>query len=154
MAKTDLWESELVSLIDQAEELLQDSPRVPLTGRSVVDAEGLLGLLQQMRRILPEDIRQARWIIQERERLLGDAQEEARKAVGDAQSAIDRLTDEHSVTREASARAEALIQQAQQAAREIHVGARAYADEVLSGLITRIDELRTRVEEDREQLQR
>jgi cell division septum initiation protein DivIVA len=154
MAKTDLWESELVSLIDQAEDLLAESPRVPLTGRSVVDAEGLTALLQHMRRILPDDIRQARWIIQERERLLAEAQDEAKKAVGEAQSAIDRLTDEHSVTREASVRAEALIHQAQQAAREIHAGARQYADEMLGGLVTRLEELRQRVEMDREQLNR
>ena len=154
MAKTDLWESELVSLIDQAEDLLAESPRVPLTGRSVVDAEGLTALLQHMRRSLPDDIRQARWIIQERERLLGEAQEEARRAVGDAQAAIGRLTDEHAVTREASARADALIQQAHQSAREIHAGARQYADDLLASLVRRLEELRQRVETDREQLNR
>jgi cell division septum initiation protein DivIVA len=154
MAKTDLWESELVSLIDQAEDLLSESRRVPLTGRSVVDAESLTTLLQHMRRILPDDIRQARWIIQERERLLGEAQDEARKAVGDAQAAIDRLTDEHAVTREATARAEVLIQQAQQSAREIHAGARQYADDVLAGLVSRLEDLRRQVQTDREQLSR
>jgi vacuolar-type H+-ATPase subunit H len=154
MAKTDLWESELVSLIDQAEDLLSESPRVPLTGRAVVDAEGLLALLQHMRRILPEDIRQARWIVQERERLLTEAQAEAKKAVGDARTQIDRLTDEHTVTREAQARAEAVLQQAQQAAREIHSGARQYADDVLGRLIHQLDDLRQKLESDRAELKR
>jgi cell division septum initiation protein DivIVA len=154
MAKTDLWESELVSLIDQAEDLLSEAPRVPLTGRAVVDAEGLLALLQHMRRILPEDLRQARWIVQERERLLADAQAEAKRAVGDARTQIDRLADEHTLTREAQAKADAILQQAQQAAREIHSGARQYADDVLATLVRQLDDLRQRVETDRAELHR
>ncbi|MCL8209159.1 MAG: ATPase [Actinomycetia bacterium] len=152
MAQTEPWESELLNLIGQAEDLVAEAKRVPLTGRAMIDADGLLALLDHMRRALPEDIRRARWIIEQRDRLLSEARAEAEQAVGDARAQVGRMTEESTIVREAEARAEQIIAQAQKTARDIRQGARAYADELLGKLESHLEQLAAEIKSNRAEL--
>ena len=50
---------ELLSLIDKLENLATQSTKVPLTGKTMVGAEKLLELVDQMRLAVPRDLQEA-----------------------------------------------------------------------------------------------
>ena len=53
---------EVMKLLDEMEELVEDSGRIPLTGKVIIESEDLLDKVDRIRSILPEELRQAQWI--------------------------------------------------------------------------------------------
>lgn len=146
------FDPEIVHLIDQAAHLLEEGTRVPLTGRTVVDSEGLAALFDHMRQALPEDIRRARWVLDESERLLAEAQEQASGVVQAAQVRAAEMTADTEVLRRASALAEETVAQARERALEMRAGARAYAEELLARAEAAVGRLLEEVRSNRAQL--
>ena len=60
---------DLLSALNELEELIENSGRVPLTRKVMVNEDSILDLLDRIRTTIPEEIRQAKWIIQERRKL-------------------------------------------------------------------------------------
>ena len=146
------FDPEIVHLIDQAAHLLGDGTRVPLTGRTVVDGEGLLALLDHMRQALPEDIRRARWILEECERVLAVAQRDAEAVVEAGRARAAELTADSAVLRQAQAHAEDTVSQARERALEMRAGARRYADDLLARAEADLKRLLDEVQANRSQL--
>ncbi|MER3406140.1 MAG: ATPase, partial [Chloroflexota bacterium] len=61
---------DVLQLIDRLEALISSGARLPLTSRALVDEQEVLDILDQLRMAVPEEIRQAKRLSQERERLL------------------------------------------------------------------------------------
>ncbi|MDA8199606.1 MAG: hypothetical protein M0Z54_09295 [Thermaerobacter sp.] len=146
------FDPEIVHLIDQAAHLVEDGTRVPLTGRTVVDGEGLLALLDHMRQALPEDIRRARWVLEECERVLAVAQQDAEAVVEAGRARAAELTAESTVLRQARAHAEDTMTQARERALEMRAGARGYADDLLARAESGLKRLLEEVQANRAQL--
>ncbi len=146
------FDPEIVHLIDQAARLLEDGTRVPLTGRTVVDGEGLLALLDHMRQALPEDIRRARGVLEECERVLAVAQQDAEAVVEAGRAQAAALTAESAVLRHAQAQAADTVAQARERALEMRAGARAYADDLLARAEAGLKRLLDEVQANRAQL--
>jgi vacuolar-type H+-ATPase subunit H len=123
---------EILSILEVLEDLIEKSISLPLSGRSLVDKEEVLELVKEIRLKLPDDIKQAKWVKEERQRILLEAQKEANNIIQEAESKISALVDEHEITRKAYEQANEIISNAQKNAREIRLGAREYADSVLS----------------------
>src|SRR6185437_10191521 len=73
--------ADILYLVDQLEELVGSGKRVPFSTRVMVEEEDFLALVDQLREALPNEIKQARRVIKERERIVGQAQEDALKIV-------------------------------------------------------------------------
>ncbi|WP_227766739.1 ATPase [Zhaonella formicivorans] len=144
---------DVFEMLDSLEEMVETCPKIPLTSKAIVNAEELLEYLDQIRSILPEEIRQARWIAKERERLLLEAQHEASRIVEEARSQINKLAEETEVVKKAKERAEELINRARQIGAEIKTGSEAYADEVLSKLEENISKSLEIIRQSRDELQ-
>jgi cell division septum initiation protein DivIVA len=127
-------EIEIQHLVDRLESLLNESWRIPLTSNRIINEEEYLDIIDQMRITIPAGIKQAKRIQQERERIIAQAQEEAERIVTLAREQAANLTNEHEVLKTAEAKAEALLEQAQQQAEDIKAGADDYVIEVLSEL--------------------
>jgi len=123
---------EIMSLIDRLEELITQATKVPLTGKIIVDPDELLAVVDEMRDLLPQEIREANRVAREREQILSEARERAEATVRDAQSMASQLTAESAVTKEAQAQADQLIDQAKQVAREIRQNALEWADDLFA----------------------
>lgn len=145
---------DIFALLDRLEELLTNATRVPLTGKVMVDPDELLALVDEMREVLPEEIRQAGRVAEDRERILEDARGEAEALVRDAKVYASQLTDESAVAKEAQQKAEEMIEQAKRVAREIRSGAMDYADDVLHKVEQSLERAYTTVKKSREDLQR
>ncbi len=125
-------EQGILDLVQRLEDLVADSHRVPLTNKVLVDEQELYGLLDELRRVLPEELAQARFIVRDRDRILAEARETAERLVSQGREEGARLAGEAEVMRLAQAEAEEILEKAKAVAREIRLGADRYADEVLS----------------------
>jgi vacuolar-type H+-ATPase subunit H len=110
----------------------EKSVSVPFSGRCLVDREEILEIIKEMRLKLPDDLKQAKWVKEERQRILMEAQKEADNVVKEAESKISELIDEHEITKQAYEQANEIISNAQKNAKEIRLGTREYADSILS----------------------
>lgn len=109
----------IFDVLDRLEGLVNQSRRVPLTSNIVVSEDELLEALDQIRVSLPDEIREARMVLENREARMREAQEQAEQTVLAAQERADRLTDEHEVTRRANAEADRLLSDARERSRKL-----------------------------------
>jgi ElaB/YqjD/DUF883 family membrane-anchored ribosome-binding protein len=101
-----------------------------LTGSVIVDQGDALDLIDQLRVTIPEEIRSAKRVNAEVERLLEQAREEAEQILARAQEQATYLIEERELTRQAEEMSDEIVRQAQ----EIRRGADDYAAEVLVAL--------------------
>ncbi len=113
---------DVMALLEKLDAYLSECTRVPLVGRLIID---------DLRAALPQEIEQAKWLLKERERIIGEARKEADDILRDAQGQIAALASESSIGKEAKAQAESLMERARDVARDINQGAREYADELM-----------------------
>lgn len=122
---------ELDDLIDELEEVIAAGIRLPLSGgRTLIDETRILEIIDQMRTVIPEEIRRARRIIAEQEQLLTIAQ-----------ARVQEVLSERGLLAAVEAERERLLQQAEQEAAEVRAGADAYARQVLEELDERLSKL-------------
>lgn len=143
---------EILSILEALEDVVEKSISLPLSGRSLVDKEELLELIKETRLKLPDDIKQAKWVKEERQRILLEAQKEASNIVQEAENKISSLVDEHEITRKAYEQANEIISNAQKNAREIRLGAREYADSILNKIEQILKDAQDVIQLNREEL--
>lgn len=122
---------EIFTLLENLEELLESGAKVPFSSKVMVDAEELKEILEDIRLKLPDELKQAKWVKEERQRIIEDAEKEAEGLIKDAERKIITLVDEHVITKQALAQKEEIIENANKVSKEISVGTRDYADAIL-----------------------
>ncbi len=100
----------------------------------MVDQNAALGLIDELRVAVPEEVRAAKRINAEGERIIEKAQEEAERIVARAQEQAAFLIDERGLTQAADGQSREIIGDAHRDADEIRRGADEYAVSVLVGL--------------------
>src|ERR671936_240750 len=119
---------DVLVLIDKLDDLVHNAKAVPLTDQVRIDREEIYDILDQMRATIPEEIKQARWIVKERQEMLAEAKREQ-----------DRLLQE-------------AREQAGRQARETRLEMEDWADGILATLETNLDKFLTAVRRGRERL--
>jgi cell division septum initiation protein DivIVA len=125
---------DILYLLDQLEEVLGAGSRVPLTSRTLVDEQEILDILDQIRVSIPDELKAARRLTQERDQVIADAQAEAERMLRDADArAAERVAD-HLLVRTAEQRAADIEDRAMRQAADTRREADAYAYRVLQKL--------------------
>jgi len=118
---------EALNLLDRLESLVSGGARVPLTSRSIVDEQEFIDLLDQIRASIPEEVRQAKRVSQEREKVILQAQAEADKIINTARDQATQLLDQNEMVRAAQDHAQNIVDEAVQRAEDVRRGADEYA---------------------------
>jgi len=121
-------------LVDRLEDLIDEGRHLPMTKLTMVDEERALEIIDQMRISVPEEIDKASRIINQRDRVLAQANEEAARVVDLAREKSDGLIQRDAVVQAAQNRAANIIEQARQDAEAIRSDADNYVLDVLNGL--------------------
>lgn len=121
-------------MIERLEALVANGRKLPLTNSVIVDQAEALEWIDQLRVTIPEEIKSARRVTNEVERLLEQAREEAEQILARAQEQATYLIEERELTRQAEELSHEIVRQAQLESDEIRRGADDYASEVLVGL--------------------
>src|SRR5687768_17953118 len=125
---------DVLVLIDKLDDTIHNAKPVPLTDQVRVDKEEVYDILDQMRATIPEEIKQARWIVKERQEMLAEAKRESERIIKEARDQQQRLVSQEEITKQAERAAEEIVEDANARAREIRLGAEDYADEILNTL--------------------
>lgn len=107
----------------------------------MVDVDELLDIVDQMRMALPDEIKEARTMQQDRERFLAQTQEEAARILAQAEEDAARLVNEHVLIQAAMDRAAQIEKEARSSAAATRKGSDAYAAKVLSELKARLEQI-------------
>ena len=125
---------DIEQLIDALEDKIDSCITIPIWGRGIVNKEELLDMIADIRVKFPDEMKQAKWVKDERQRIISDAQKEAAGIIKAAEEKIAIMVNEHDITQQAYEKANQLIDSAQRDAHDIRIGANQYADDVLRAL--------------------
>ena len=125
---------EIFNLLETIEDMLENSKTLPFTSKAVLDKDELLDIIKEIMLKLPEELKQAKVIKEEHDRIIEKANEEAKEIVKDAENRIISMIDEHEITKKAYDQKNKIIENANDLAREISNGTKAYADNILAGV--------------------
>jgi hypothetical protein len=125
---------DIIFLVERLESLIANGQKLPLTKNVVVDQNAALGLIDELRVAVPEEVRAAKRINAEGERIIEKAQEEAERIIARAQEQAAFLISERGLTQAADDESRRIIAKAQADGDEIRRGADEYAVSVLVGL--------------------
>ena len=135
---------EIFTLLETLEDLLENSRNLPFSDKGIVDKEEMLDLIKEIRIKLPDELKQAKWVKEERTRILVEAQKEAEGVVKEAENRIIAMVDENEITRKAYEQKNEIIQTPNEMAREISNGTKEHADAILEKIETvLLDTLKT-----------
>ena len=121
----------VLELLEEIEEICETSPGVPLTNKIMVDKAELNEIVSDIRKALPDEIQQAQFIKEERERILNDAKEEYGTIIKDAEQQAEMLIDQNEITARAKHRARDIEENAAVSAKQLKMDTYAYIDNVL-----------------------
>ncbi len=144
---------DIMALIDKLEDLIATGKKVPLTNSVVVNEKDLYDIIDEVRATLPDELKQARWIVKERQEMIEEAEKEANRIIEDAREKANMLAAETEVVKRAEKQAGDILDAARVREREIRLGAEDYADEMLANLEVNLGKLLTAVQRGRDRLQ-
>lgn len=145
---------DVVALLDKLEGLVGSSSRIPLTGKIVVDEESIYAIIDDIRSSMPEELKQAKLVVRERERLIEEAKREAEETLAEAETKAARLAQESYLVEEAKKQALEITDKARAISQEIVEGAKRYADDVLALLVANLEKFLAAVQAGRDELRK
>lgn len=122
---------DVLKLIDEIEDILENGSSLPFSNKVMVDVDEIYEVIREIRIKLPDEIKQATWIKEERQRILAEAQKDADTVLNEAESRLEELIEEDEITKKAKEMAEKIVTKAQNNAKDIRLGALEYADNIL-----------------------
>lgn len=144
---------DVIKLLDEMENIIDSGSRIPLIGKVLIDADTLFEYMDKIRATLPDELRQAKFVNLEKEKVLQEAQRQADRILDDASKQVARMIDEDQLTKQAALQAEDIVAQAQKTSAEIKQGSKNYANDLLHQLENNLEKALYTIKKGREELQ-
>ena len=125
---------DLNTRITQLEELVRDAKSMPLSSSALLNRDEVLELIDGLRGSLPDEIKQARWIVKDREELLTKARRDAEAMVEQARQEQLRLASHEAVVQRSHEEAARIVSEAEDDARKLRLESEDYVDAKLAQL--------------------
>ena len=136
---------DVLVLIDKLDDLVHNAKAVPLTDQVRIDREEIYDILDQMRATIPEEIKQARWIVKERQEMLAEAKREQDRLLQEAREQAVREASQTEIVKLAERQAQEIIDESRRQARETRLEMEDWADGILATLENNLDKFLTAV---------
>ena len=143
---------EIIALIEKIEDIVEESSKIPMSNKVVVDKEEILDLIKDIRIKLPDEIKQASWIKEERQRILSETKNEANTIITDAKYQQESLINDHELTKMAQVKAEEIIESSKNNAYEVKSGTLEYCDDLIKKVQNDLQNIVTTLDENRNEL--
>lgn len=137
---------DILYLVDRLENLVASSRRMPLVSQVIVKEADILNIIDQLRTTIPDEIKQARRVIQDKERILAQAQAEANALLARARDESEQAVNREGLLRAAEARSQELVQLAEEEAAVLKTEADGYVVETLRALRDHLTSIETDIE--------
>ena len=133
----------VLELLEEIEEIVDTAAGFPLTGKIMVDSQELLEIVREIRAELPDEIQQAQWIKNERERIIAEAKTQYEAVIDDAQKQADALVESNDITVKSKLRADELMKVTENTAKQLKNGTYDYLDGILYSFQGKMEHLST-----------
>ncbi|MDR1240481.1 MAG: hypothetical protein LBK29_01180 [Oscillospiraceae bacterium] len=119
-------------IIREIEDILDSSWQVPMSGGKVlVDSSEIIQALQDLRLMFPKEITQAKNIVADRDKILGDARKSCESVYKITEEKIRGMLDENEITKRAKSYSEKILKEARQSSEEMKSQAKSYINELI-----------------------
>ncbi len=149
-AHPHLGDSEI--LLRRAIDKIATAPNVPLSSTPRIDRDEIIELLEEAVTRIPEEIRQARWMLKERQEFLEKTKREGDELLGAARQQAERMVQRTEVVRAAEARARQVMETAEEDARRLKNETEDFLDQRLGSFEILLDRLQRTVANGRQRL--
>ena len=147
---------DILYLVDRLENLIAGSRRMPLVNQIIVKESDILSIIEQMRTTIPDEVKQSRRVIQDKERILAQAQADATALLARAREEGERAVNREGLLKAAQERSQQLLQKteeqvhqmirrAEEHSEHLKVDADAYVMETLRNLREHLTSVETDV---------
>ncbi len=143
---------EIFTLLETLEEALERGKNVPFSNKTIVDKDEILDIVKEIRLKLPDELKQAKWVKEERGRIIAEAQKESDGIIKEAENRIIAMIDEHEITRKAYEQKAQIIESANEMSREISQGTKDYADNLLEKIEIALEDALKTIQNNRKEL--
>lgn len=130
---------DILHLVDRLEDLLNRSRSIPFTHDIIVNEDGILDLIDQMRVAIPDEVKKAQQLLAQRDRVLAQAQEEANRTLAIAREKSEQLVERDAIVQGAQTRSAQLLAQAKDEVERTRREADSYVIETLMRLEVELD---------------
>ena len=130
---------DILQLVDRLEEMLNQSRPLWFTHNVIVDEDRMLDIIDQMRVAIPDEVKQSKQFLSQRDRILAQAQEEANRTLSIAREKSDQLVERDGIAQSAQAHADQIIDDARTEAVLMRQEADNYVIETLTKLEVEMD---------------
>ncbi|MEG0829068.1 MAG: hypothetical protein RSD88_00400 [Anaerovoracaceae bacterium] len=131
----------VLELLEEIEEIVDTASGFPLTGKIMVDAQELLEIVREIRNELPDEIQQAQWIKNERERIITESKKEYETVISEAKRQAEALVENNDITVKAKLRADELMRVTEDTAKQLKMSTYDYVDSILFNFQEKMDQL-------------
>jgi len=136
---------DILQLVDQLEDVLNQSWRIPFTSTLMVNEEACLRIIDQLRVSAPREISQAQRVLQEKEHVVAEAEREAQRIIARAREEAARMAQGGEIVVSPQEHGRAIVAEAERQAKALTNGANQYGRAVLEGLRDELEALLTQV---------
>ncbi len=119
-------------LLRRVVDLVNAAPKMPLSSTVRLEKDELLELLHEAIQRLPDELRQARWLLKEREEYLAKVEREADDILAAARERAERIVQRTELVREAQRLSRRILEEAQEESRRLRHEAEDYCDQKLA----------------------
>ena len=141
------------AILREARDIIENARAMPLSASSMVNKEELLDMIDEAMRRLPDDLRNARWLLKEREEFLAKVTREGDEILELARSRAERLVQRTEVVRTAEQTARRLVETAREESRRMRLETEDYCDQKLKNFESTLGQARDVIATGRRKLQ-
>ena len=148
---TEAGDAEL--LLRRVLDLVNAAPKMPLSSTVRLEKDEVVELLEEAVNRLPDELRQARWLLKERDEYLAKVQREADEILAAARERAERIVQRTELVREAQRLSRRIMEESQEEARRLRHEAEDYCDQKLAAFEIVLERTMKTVQAGREKLQ-
>lgn len=140
------------SILNQLLDLIHGAKSMPLSSSVMVSRDEVISLVQAGLESLPDELRQARWLLREREEFMAERSREAEALMDEVRAQAEHMVQRTEIVRQANAVAQRILDDANEEARALRHQAEDFVDQKLAGMEIVLDRLTRTVQAGRAKL--
>jgi cell division septum initiation protein DivIVA len=141
------------ALLQHLRDMLESARKLPMSASVSVNREEFGAVLQEAIDGLPDELREARWLLKERDQVVERAEHEAQRLLEAARVRAERMVEKNELVRQARRTAEEILEHAERQAAALRHEAEDYVDRKLAAFEVVLDRTMQQVHKGRERLQ-
>jgi vacuolar-type H+-ATPase subunit H len=123
------------ALVRRALDIIASAPNMPLSSTPRIDRDEIIEILEDALARMPEELRQARWMLREKQEFVNKARREADEIIEAARVQAERMVQRTEVVRAAESRARTVVENAEADARRLRMETEDFLDQRLDRLM-------------------